>query len=362
MKIVFLSAVRYRSVISGRTKQLALELARLGHVVFFVELPSIRNFRLPPFHLREEDGVHIVTLPPFPFSRRLMSTVIGTAWGAIAGLILKRSIPKLSTDVNMVISTPWWCRFVENNGFSAVAYDCIDHVSVHEGGKFFSVMEGWEQSLLRISRNIFIIRDHMAKVIPLNSIGKVHVVPNGVPSAWMVAGKSSMMLPPTGQKPRIGFVGSIYEWIDQDLIVQTARLLPDYQFILIGPLRREVSVERLRAEPNIELCPPIPFEKVPSAIRSFDVCMMPFTQDVISEWADPLKLYEYLAMGKPVVSTVNFNQEAPVFIGRTAAEFSDQIARALMASGEVDIARRQGFAAQYTWRKQAEKMALALES
>lgn len=357
MKIVFLSAVRYDSVISGRTKHLAFELAQMGNEVFFIEMPSLHNLRIPPFHKRQRDGLQVIAMPPFPLSRLLMDSMVGAFWCACAGFVLRRSVPFLLSDAQVVVSTPWWCRFVERLGLRSVSYDFIDHVSVHCAGKYLSVMEGWERSLLKMSRHIFIIRDRMVSAIPHGSVGHVHVVPNGVPAEWVDVGADVQRPLESGRRLKIGFVGAMYEWIDQELILQTARLLPEFDFVFIGPVRREVPIDQLAKEANIALLPAIPFEQVPDAIRSFDVCIIPFKQDTISDWADPIKLYEYLAFGKPVVSTINFNKNAPILVGRTADEFVQQIRNA--SSSKADVSERKRFAAQFIWRKQAEKIAAA---
>lgn len=354
MKIVFFAAVSYHSVISGRTKQLALELAELGHEIWFVEMPSLRNSRLPLFKTAFCDKIHVLTLPPFPGSFVLMSSWVGAAWRAVVSAFLRRSLPPLQ-DVHCIVSNPWWAPLLTLLPFKTLCYDCIDHISVHCGPAYVENMKAWEELLLAACHHVFIINDRLREELGGSGEKRIHLIPNGVPDAWL-------SLPSTlkaSARPRIGFIGAIYEWVDQDLIAYAANALKDMDFVLIGPTRRQVSVDKLLAVANVRVLPPVSFEKVPEQIASMDVCIIPFKRDVVSECADPLKLYEYLALGKPVVSSVNFNITAPIYYVPTREEFVQSI---LKAFNEKDLGRekRRRYAAGYSWRSQAEKLIRSL--
>ena len=354
MRIVFFSAVRFDSILSGRTKQMALEIVADGHEVWFVEMPALRNFRLPPLQTRKENGINIITLLPFPLRFKLINTPVGAVWRQITTAYLKRKFGHFQ-DVHCIVSNPWWTHLLKTIPFKTLSYDCIDHVSVHSHKKGLDKMIGWEKELLDNCDNIFIIKDVMKTSLPDTSDKNVLLVPNGVPADWLKieSDKTSRT-----ERARIGFVGSLYEWIDQELVCSVARACPEMDFVLVGPTRREVPVDSMREVENITIEPPISFGQVPACIQSFDVCMIPFKNDIVSNCADPLKLYEYLSLAKPVVTSVNFNTEAPIYTAATETEFVSHIITAL---NEQD--RRQkyrSFASQYTWLKQAKKITDAL--
>jgi len=100
--------------------------------------------------------------------------------------------------------------------------------------------------------------------------------------------------------PVIGFFGLIEAWIDLDLILYLARQRPDWTFLLIG--RVAVPVGELAVQPNVVFTGAQPYEDLPRWAKAFDVAMIPYrlTEQVLH--ANPLKLREYLATGKPVVS------------------------------------------------------------
>lgn len=350
MKIAFFNAVQFNSIISGRSKQLAQEMGKLGHQVWFVEMPALRNLRFPPMQVRRQGMVDIVTLPPFPRSHQLMSTFIGKVWRIISSWFLKKSLGPFE-HMHAIVSTPWWVEIVKGLPFKSLSYDYIDHISVHcPNGKYLETMREWETKLLMQCNNIFAVNERMNNRFQNENTKNFHIISNGVPEYWL-----KLRVPTSPQnktRPQVGFIGALYEWIDQDLIVKIATMLPRMDFIFIGPTRRGVSVDRLLQIPNIQLKSPISFEKIPEYIEGFDVCLIPFKQDEVSDYADPIKLYEYLALGKPVVSTVKFNLMAPIYIGETYDEFVKGILKAL---GEKDRgADYFKFAQNNTWTKKAK--------
>ncbi|MDO9117199.1 MAG: glycosyltransferase [Nitrospira sp.] len=112
--------------------------------------------------------------------------------------------------------------------------------------------------------------------------------------------------------PIIGYVGALHEWVDLELIRAVAASLPDFQFVLVGPIVRDVEV--LRGLPNVRFLGQKPHGEVPRYVQYFDVCIIPYVRDAYTETTYPAKLNEYLALGKPVVATplpelVDYNQE-----------------------------------------------------
>ena len=129
--------------------------------------------------------------------------------------------------------------------------------------------------------------------------------------------------------------------------------------------RHGVGLSRLRRLPNVRCHRAVPYERVPGIIRTFDVCLMPFINDEISSCADPLKTYEYCALGKPVVSTVPHragSAPAPIHVATTADAFIEAI-RSAATDDSLDKRRqRTDFARQHTWADRAERFLAAIES
>jgi glycosyltransferase involved in cell wall biosynthesis len=136
-----------------------------------------------------------------------------------------------------------------------------------------------------------------------------------------------------GRKPLLTYVGVLSERIDLDLIEQIALEWPSCHFQLIGPMSRNVEQRwrKLRRIPNLEWSGLVHHSKVPEILRSSDVLLIPHAESPLSLSMDPLKLYEYLTTGLPIVSTpVPPTQDyaSLLYVG-TGKQFSEKIGDAL---------------------------------
>lgn len=151
--------------------------------------------------------------------------------------------------------------------------------------------------------------------------------------------------------PLIGYYGAIADWFDVALLAEIARLRPDYTFILLGGVF-DVDVSALQALPNVRLLGQQPYETMPQYLYHFDVCIIPFKINAITEATDPVKLYEYLSGGKPVVA-VRLPELEPyrdyVYLAATPADFAAQLDHALTADSPTKREQRKTLAQEHTW-------------
>jgi teichuronic acid biosynthesis glycosyltransferase TuaH len=130
------------------------------------------------------------------------------------------------------------------------------------------------------------------------------------------------------KKPIIGYFGAIERRIDYDLVKKLFETNPDKSFVFIGPIDRYYMKEEDYHVPNLYLKGPVPYEQMPSVLKGFDVAIIPFKKDEVSNNIFPLKLFEYLGSGRPIVST-DFNPDLKdftadtVFFCKNAEEFSE---------------------------------------
>jgi glycosyltransferase involved in cell wall biosynthesis len=108
--------------------------------------------------------------------------------------------------------------------------------------------------------------------------------------------------------PRIGYVGYIKRHLDLDLLIFLAAEKKEWNFILVGPVRDEheeikESLEILSKFPNVFFIGAKPYKDIPNIINDLDVCLMPYLSNHYTKHIYPLKMHEYFACGKPVVST-----------------------------------------------------------
>ena len=136
-------------------------------------------------------------------------------------------------------------------------------------------------------------------------------------------------------KPVIGFFGLIEAWIDLELVEFLARARPEWSFLMIG--RVAVPATPLMSLPNVHFPGPQPYETLPQWARAFDAAIIPYRQNQQVFNANPLKLREYLATGKPIVAVPSpeINKFAHcVRIAGEPARFLEEIEAALSEAGD----------------------------
>lgn len=164
-------------------------------------------------------------------------------------------------------------------------------------------------------------------------------------------------------RPLAIYVGSLREWFDYDLVSWLAEQLPEMSFVLIGPDRAARGM--LSERPNIHLLGERPYSAVPSYLTAADVGIIPFDREKypsLVDHANPLKLYEYMAAGLPVVSTdwpVLRRLGSPALLSRTRSEYRDNL---LIAIDEAPSLGPKGeqFARDHGWEASYQKLLAAV--
>ncbi|MEG3072228.1 MAG: glycosyltransferase [Candidatus Syntrophopropionicum ammoniitolerans] len=105
----------------------------------------------------------------------------------------------------------------------------------------------------------------------------------------------------TLQGPVVGYVGAISAWFDQEMLAAAAHAHPEWSFVLVGPVDTDVSL--LDSLPNVRLTGHKPYSVLPAYLKGFDVTVIPFKINALTTGVNPVKLYEYLAAGRPIVSS-----------------------------------------------------------
>ncbi len=157
----------------------------------------------------------------------------------------------------------------------------------------------------------------------------------------------------------LGFWGWIWRHnVDVDLLAQLARAKSQWQLHLLGPV--EASIARELNFPNVHLHGQVARAHVPAYAENFDVCLLPSPNDAFNQARDPLKVYEYLACGKPVVATdqPQLADMPGVYCSRDADEFIANIERA--ARVKMDYAQVNEFLARQTWTTRVDELLRAV--
>ena len=244
----------------------------------------------------------------------------------------------------------------------AIVYDIHDDLTIYEPDE---VGMPWERTVAAHHGATIAAAD--VTIVSLDVLADRHrheapdliVVENGVDVAAFTRTTEPPADLPGGDGPVIGYHGAVSYWFDFDLLEAVARLRPAWTFVLVGPVlepAQEVAA-RLAELDNVRFVGERSSDEIPAYVQRFDVGLIPFRLDTMTEAVSPLKMYEYLAAGVPVVST-----PLPAAIktdGVRTADDPETFAAAIDAAlGDrrdprcAEQARRQAAAAEWTVRLQ----------
>ncbi len=195
--------------------------------------------------------------------------------------------------------SPTSCDLADLIPNCGVVYDCVDRHSAYPGHIDPAVVDRMEEDLARRCTQVFCTAEGLYDTL-IQYNEHTELIPNGVnyPLFSQAAGRRTE---PGG--PVFGFVGMLQECIDQDCLLAVAKAFPEGELRIIGRSLPGVDLSRLQAQPNVKFLGLMPQTELPAQIRQFDVCLNPFRGNALSKDVSPLKFYEYLATGKPLVST-----------------------------------------------------------
>ncbi|RLC83947.1 MAG: hypothetical protein DRI37_09650 [Chloroflexi bacterium] len=360
----------------GSRQQVMLRFARRGYRVLFVEqLAGLEHFwKYPNLRQRRwrrwregaqeiKPNLWILSPPPL-FPGRYYSPAVARLNAALVrrwlGTYLRRlNIPKPILWLYQPEHAPLIGRFEER----LVVYHCIDEFTAGTHGRKRQTIAALETEVLHRADVVFanstLIYESKQK---LNS--NTYRIPSGADVEHFV-----LALDPTTPvhpisaaipHPIAGYVGNINNKLDIRLLAAVAAGLPDWQFVFVGqPYSQSVDLRPLRAQPNVHLLGRFPFAEVPALVKGMDVCLLPYADTEFARYRSPLKLYEYLAAGKPIVSTDH--PEVREFVQwLEIASTPEDFAAAMLQVREEDSPekqrRRTKLSQQHSWDCRVDKM------
>lgn len=157
--------------------------------------------------------------------------------------------------------------------------------------------------------------------------------------------------------PRVGYFGNIDQRTDFHFIQKLALALPYVSFVFTGPTQANVS--DLKMHPNIFFTGAIPYEELPSVVQGWDACLLPYHLNALTRNINPLKLKEYLATGKPVISTplpdvCELSEFVKIIEARNIAGWRNAIDEAISGQWLPDKKALGEFLANESWTRKAD--------
>ncbi len=260
-------------------------------------------------------------------------------------------------DPVVIISEPRFSGVVGKLRERLVCYDFIDNRL-----EFAGVPDWMEHNinfLLSEADLVFASGQNLYDMASERREKDLYLIGNGVDVEHFKRAMGDIAIPEdlrAVKKPVLGFVGAVSDWIDFQLIEEI--LKSGVSVVLIGPVMGKIEeLEGLESYPNFHLLGKRPYSSLPGYIKGFDACIIPFKLNELTRCFNPVKVHEYLAAGKPVISTALPEIEMykdVVYIAKDSRAFMDCIDEAL--GTDYDRAKALRMAAENDWGKKVEEM------
>jgi len=242
----------------------------------------------------------VMTLPQIPFHRFAIVQAVNQALSRIR---VRQAIRRIGfRDVITWFHVPHPGFLAHQLGERLTVFYCIDEYAKLPDVDTRSI-EDMDRRLTSVADIVFVCsKGLLDSHLPLN--GNTRLSPHGVDAdLFGRAEDEETQTPPETRdwtRPIIGFWGLVDRWVDLSIIEHIARSRPDWTLVFIG--RTAVDVSALKVLENIHFVGTKPYSALPGWAKAIDVCILPFAQNSLMLNSSPLKLREYLATGRPIVS------------------------------------------------------------
>lgn len=351
----------------GSRQQIMSRLAEKGHRVVFVERqvgpehlfkdPYLRKKKIDAWRhptIRETDQNILLLNPPISLPGRYYNNRINQInQRMLANRITHQLQSQGIRQPVLWIYPPHSAPLVGKFNEILSVYHCIDRFSAGTNGKKRQVIEHQENELLGKVDIIFTHSIGLKSLLQGKSNQPIFMLPSAADVAFFQTFQATHPDLSGIPHPRLGIFGTLDERIDSTTLLQLGSSHPEWQFLLVGRVRPGFEhLSQLKLLPNIHLLGNRPHADLPSLMNGCDVLLAPYTSGEKTEFINPLKIYEYLAIGKPVVSTpLPEIQELGRFLlfATNPDEFVQGISDALVNETHDKTAERRLAAKEYSW-------------
>jgi len=371
--------------IPGRNGGLVNELTRRGHRVFYYDYPPVRLRSLVSRRLRELCSLPVPLRPRFDPNQNptLIPAPIAAPAFKLTGLTrriermrLRRVLrPRIELPFRLeperchvaLVDNPWWRPFVKLDHYRLVCYDLMDHFEVFSGKFDYRRFEVWEHELLKMSNVVFYSAESLREYAASRTQARMVSLPNAGDAEFFRHQAATLPVPAdiaAVPGPRVGFVGAIFRWLDFNLMAQVMKSMPEVSFVFIGPVENWQRLAALTELANFHHLGVKPYSGVAAYVAAFDVCICPFKTDDVGQAVDPVKVYDYFALGKPVVTT-RIREMAKLhplaYVADSPEQFAQCIRQALAEKNPELTAGRVEHARANSWSRRVDLLLSVIE-
>lgn len=334
-----------------RPQQLALELARRGHRIFYltVDFAPADTARPYLFWDQPEENVFVVQLrcpgeAPSIYKQMPSPEQAAALLDAIDAL---RRNCGVGTTVS-IVDLPFWRPIAMAMQGNLVVYDCMDYHPGFLNNESSMLVE--EDRLIHEADLVLTTAAGLSEIV--GRLRENTLIRNACDVTHFLR-RPDRPVRRLSERPVVGYFGAIDHWFDVDLLVASARAYPDWDFILIGNSHGS-DISPARALPNVRFLGEIPYAILPEYAHGFDVCIIPFEITELTLNTNPVKMYEYLATGRPMVGTampeIRIGRDGLVFVGEDHADFIAKLGQAMAVHDDPRLVEeRVAYARAQTW-------------
>lgn len=345
-----------------RPQNLAKELARAGQTTFYVSNHFIDD-DAPGFEAEPLEGSKRlfqirfkVRGAPAIYHAPPSAAAIGQLCQGLAMLLQSANVGA----VDCIVQHAYWFPLARRVPNATLVYDCMDH---HEGfGNVAQELLDLEIALMRRA-DLLVATSDWIEQHGKRENRNVEVIRNACEFGFFSQRPDKVYRDPANRQI-IGYYGVIAEWFDLDLVKRVAQSFPQHLILLIGSDTVQAK-KYFKACPNVVLEGEVPYAALPYYLYAMDVCLLPFKVMPLTLATNPVKVYEYLSAGKPVVSVKlpELSQFGElVWAVEESTGFISAIRDVLDALPEASAApkARQSFARGQTWQHRAASLRKAI--
>ncbi len=345
-----------------RPQQLALGFAKRGHRVFYISSELV-NDKEPGFQVEaipNHSNIYQIRFhaesAPSIYESKAIGKLLHQLLQGLAYLVQSAN----TNDSISIVQHPFWLPLARSLPTNHMAYDCMDH---HEGfGNVPPEVISAERALMRESDTLIVTSDWLYNIAEHKN-RNVSVVRNACEFSHF-SPFPAVRFQDSKARKIIGYFGAIANWFDCALIAKLSVELPDCLILLIGNDTCGAQ-EQFSSFKNIKMVGEVSYEKLPYYLHAFDVCILPFQISDLTLATNPVKVYEYLCSGKPIVSVdlpELHGMSELVHLAKDHQQFADKCKEALQETIDAPVRKeRVEFASKQTWAHRAQEFELALE-
>ena len=318
---------------------------------------------------KAQAGLWVLTPPPMlPFGN--MYPAVNRANQAVLAGYIRWAERRIGLQTPILWTyLPTSCALIDRLHPRAVVYHCVDEHSAFPGNVDPEVVRAYDDELthradlvITTARNLLLSRERLNP--------NIHHVLHGADVSHFGRALDPELAVPADiaaiPAPRLGVVGVHDERLDIDAIEAMAQADPNWHVVLVGPIQPgDVDESRLAALPNVHLLGGKPLAELPAYLKAMDVALIPYKLNELTRNIFPLKLYEYLAAGLPVVAAA-LPELAPfadrVSLAAKPGDYPGLIREALASDSPEARAARSAFAATNSWDARVEEISGLVES